>query len=77
MGSWNYVASSGGSTTEGASDVSPSHLFHLSPGTCRLLCLWFWFLWLFFVLGWFLFGSCFSRFASAWGCFDLLPASSR
>ena len=39
MGSWNYVASSGSSTTEGASDVSPSHLFHLSPGTCRLVCL--------------------------------------
>ena len=36
MDSWNYVASSGSSTTERASDVSPSHLFHPSPGTCRL-----------------------------------------
>ena len=47
MGSWNYVASSGSSTTESASDVSPSHLFHLSSGTCRLfglclgVCSWF------------------------------------
>ena len=39
QGSWNYVASSGSSTTEGASDVSLSHLFHLSPSTCRLFCL--------------------------------------
>ena len=30
-----------------------------------------------FVLGWLLLGSCFSCFASAWVCFDLLPASSR
>ena len=30
------MASSGSSTTEGASDVSLSHLFHLSPSTCRL-----------------------------------------
>ena len=47
MDSWNYVASSGSSTTESASDVSPSHLFHPSPGTCRLfgvclgVCGWF------------------------------------
>ena len=39
MSSWNYVASSGSSTTDSASDVSPSHLFHLSPGACRLFCL--------------------------------------
>ena len=66
MGRWNYVASSGRLTTESASDVSPSHLFHLSPSTYRLFCLWFCFSWLFFVLGWFfcLFGSCFSCFAS-------------
>ena len=38
MGSWNYVTSSGSSTTEGASDVSLSHLFHLPPGTCRVFC---------------------------------------
>ena len=35
MGSWNFVASSGSSTTEGASNVSPSHLFHSPPSTCR------------------------------------------
>ena len=39
VGSWNYVASSGSSTAEGASDVSPSHLFHPFPGTCRWLSL--------------------------------------
>ena len=31
----DYVASSESSTTESASDVSPSHLFHPSPSTCR------------------------------------------
>ena len=30
------MASSGSSTTESASDVSLSHLFHLSPSTCRV-----------------------------------------
>ena len=71
MGSWNYVASSGSSTTEGASDVSLSHLFHLSPGTCRLFL--FVFLLLCCVLGWFLFCVFSSCFASAWSCFDLYP----
>ena len=65
---------SGSSTTESASDVS-SHLFHPSPATCRLfgLCLgvcgWF--------VGWVFVLFCFLCFASAWKCFDLLPASSR
>ena len=31
VGSWNYVASFGSSTYEGASDVSLSHLFHPPP----------------------------------------------
>ena len=62
MGSWNYVASSGSSTTEGASDVSPSHLFQLSPGTWRLcgLCLG--------VCGWFV---CWVGFCSLFSCFAI------
>ena len=35
FGQLNYVASCGSSTTEGASDVSPSHLFHFAYCTCR------------------------------------------
>ena len=34
-GQLNYVASCWSSTTEGASDVSPSHLFHFAYCTCR------------------------------------------
>ena len=53
LGQLNYVASCRSSTTEGASDVSPSHLFHLASGTCRVfgfvLCVVFW-LCLFLVL---------------------------
>ena len=36
LGQLNYVASCGSSTTEGASDVSLSHLFHLPSSTCRM-----------------------------------------
>ena len=36
LGQLNYVASCGSSTTEGASDVSLSHLFHLPSSTCRV-----------------------------------------
>ena len=70
-GSWNYVASSGSSTTEGASDVSLSHLFHLSPSTCRL----FLFVFCCCVVWWVGFLSCvFLRvLQSAGGCFDLYP----
>ena len=35
LGQLNYVASCRSSTTESASDVSPSHLFHLAYCTCR------------------------------------------
>ena len=35
FGQLNYVASCRSSTTEGASDVSPSHLFHFAYCTCR------------------------------------------
>ena len=38
MGSWNHVASSGSSTTEGASDVSLFHLFHLSLALAVCSC---------------------------------------
>ena len=34
-GQLNYVASCWSSTTEGASDVSPFHLFHFAYCTCR------------------------------------------
>ena len=54
LGQLNYVASCRSSTTEGASNVSLSHLFHLASSTCRVfVCLYavFWvvcvFLWLF------------------------------
>ena len=36
LGQLNYVASCRSSTTEGASDVSLSHLFHLASSTCRV-----------------------------------------
>ena len=39
LGQLNYVASCRSSTTEGASDVSLSHLFHLPSSTCRVCCL--------------------------------------
>ena len=39
LGQLNYVASCRSSTTEGASDVSLSHLFHLPSSTCRVFCL--------------------------------------
>ena len=45
LGQLNYVASCRSSTTEGASDVSLSHLFHLPSSTCRVfvcLCVVFW-----------------------------------
>ena len=35
FGQLNYVASCRSSTVEGASDVSPSHLFHFAYCTCR------------------------------------------
>ena len=37
LGQLNYVASCRSSNTEGASDVSLSHLFHLASSTCRVL----------------------------------------
>ena len=36
LGQLNYVASCRSSTTESASDVSPSHHFHLASGTCHI-----------------------------------------
>ena len=69
QGSWNYVASSGSSTTEGASDVSLSHLFHLSPSTCRLFCLGF----VCVGLVWVLFCVFVWCFAGVGGFFDLYP----
>ena len=39
LGQLNYVASWGSSTTEGASDVSLFHFFHLPSSTCRVFCL--------------------------------------
>ena len=65
LGQLNYVASCRSSTTEGASDVSLSHLFHLSSSTCRVfvcLCVVFWVVCVFAVV-------CFSCFAGARGFF--------
>ena len=63
LGSWNYVASFGSSTYEGASDVSLFHLFHHPPLHLPVAfsCL----LWLFALVrvGCF----CFPDFASARG----------
>ena len=70
LGQLNYVASCRSSTTEGASDVSPSHLFHLASGTCRVFGL-------FCVLGVFVFGVCFPCFACAGGFFLILIENAR
>ena len=57
-----------GATTEGASDVSLSHLFHLLPRPCRCSFCVLFFVVCFFLLFCFWFVLC---FASAVGCFDL------
>ena len=40
LGQLNYAASFWSSTTESASDVSLSHLFHLPSSTCRVSFVW-------------------------------------
>ena len=66
LGQLNYVASCRSSNTEGASDVSLSHLFHLASSTCRVLVLFVW-----RVVGGvcFCFVVCFLCFAGARGFF--------
>ena len=64
LGQLNYVASCRSSTTEGASDVSLSHLFHLASCTCRAFVLF-----VCCVLVVFVFGVCFLCFAGAGGFF--------
>ena len=68
------MASSGSSTTESASDVSLSHLFHLSPRLLPLVLVCVLLLCLLFVCFGLVFVWCCSLcFASAVGCFDLYP----
>ena len=59
------MASCGSSTTEGASDVSPFHLFHFAYCMCRFLLGWLG-VCVFFVFCLVVFGSvfCFSGFGS-------------
>ena len=53
FGQLNYVASCRSSTTEGASDVSPSHLFHFAYCTCRSFVVLGLLLFVLFVCVWF------------------------
>ena len=70
LGLLNYVASCRSSTTEGGSDVSLSHLFHLASSTCRVfVCL---FVCCVLVGVWVvLFVVCFPCFAGARGFFSI------
>ena len=64
------MASCGSSTTEGASDVSPFHLFHSAYCMCRFLLCWFVVLLVFFVG----FVCVLFRFACAAGIFLTIVA---
>ena len=75
LGQLNYVASCRSSTTEGASDVSLSHLFHLPSSTCRVFCL---FVCCVLVGVWVVVCVvCFPCFASARGLFGSLIENAR